>query len=343
MSSLLELLVTLFTVGVILFFLMALSSPFETLGWWAGWTKRTIERELSGERAGTEKWSPTDREAVERPPGTSAGPYLVYLRGIATAEAAPSQREVTFLDHLSTYFPSSTIIADVFPYSAINNPLTGERAFAWLYKLLQKARSRYRNSLFAFIFILRNLIQVGVSGDRRYGPIYNAGVAREIGQSLIRRGYKFDGQHPVWIMGWSGAGQIAVGAARFLKQLLHAPVYVISIGGVILDDPGIAEINHLYHLEGSRDSFPRLGDFLSPGRWPIFRRSAWNTALDQGRITVVEPGPMKHTGTNDYFDNKAILSSGLTHAQRTAQVISGIILHAHEGAELPGSGQHSQQ
>jgi len=307
---------------------MALLSPFETLGWWAGWSKRTIERELSGERTGTEKWPPVEAQVDGNHLKPAKGPYLVYLRGIATAEAAPSQREQGFLDYLSENLPGSTIIADVFPYSATNNPLTGERAFAWLYKILQRARSHYKNSLFAFIFILRNLVQVGVSGDPRYGPIYNAGVAREIGRSLIRRGYKFESQHPVWIMGWSGAGQIAIGAARYLVQILHTPVYVISIGGVILDNPGIAEISHLYHLEGSRDYFPRLGDILSPGRWGIIRRSAWNTALEQGRISVINPGPMKHTGANDYFDHTAILSDGTTHAQRTAQVVSKIILSA---------------
>lgn len=325
MTSLVEFAGLLVGLGVSLFIIMALLSPFESLGWWAGWSKRSLECELAGAERELLQADLSGRSAptVEQRP--FSGVYLVYLRGIATAEAAPSRREQGFLDALADYLPGSTCVADVFPYSATNTPLTAERAFARLYRWLSQARERYRNSLFSLIFIVHNLFQVGVSGDRRYGPIYNVGMAREIAHSLVRHGYTAQNQDPIWVLGWSGAGQIAVGAAQYLHQLFHAPVYVVSIGGVILDEPGIAEIAHLYHLEGSRDSFPRLGDVLSPGRWPIIKRSAWNRALDGGRVTFIDPGPMRHTGGRDYFDHQTVLPEGKSYAQRTAQVIAEII------------------
>ena len=325
MNSLVELAGLLVVLGVGLFIIMALLSPFESLGWWAGWSKRSLDRELAGAERELLQAGLSGRTAPAVQLSPFSGVYLVYLRGIATAEAAPSRREQGFLDALAEYLPGSTCVADVFPYSATNTPLTAERAFARLYRLLSRARERYRNSLFSLIFIVHNLFQVGVSGDRRYGPIYNAGMAREIARSLVRHGYTAESQDPIWVLGWSGAGQIAVGAAQYLHQLFHAQVYVVSIGGVILDEPGIAEIAHLYHLEGSRDSFPRLGDVLSPGRWPIIKRSAWNRALDEGRITFVDPGPMRHTGGRDYFDHQAVLPDGKSYARRTAQVIAEII------------------
>jgi hypothetical protein len=131
-------------------------------------------------------------------------------------------------------------------------------------------------------------------------------------------------------MGWSGGGQIAVGSARYLSRIFRAPVYVISIGGVILDDPGIDDIAHLYHLEGSQDNIPRIGDYMSPGRWKFFKRSPWNKAWDEGRITIIDPGPMTHTGKGDYFDARAKLPGGKTHAERTAEVITEIVGRVHE-------------
>lgn len=250
---------------------------------------------------------------------------MVYLRGIATANAKLGWRGNNFLRLLEEKLPGATIVADIFPYSAGNNPLTGERAFARIYQWMLKTRIQSHNPIYAMIFTIRNVFQVAVSGDPRYGPIYNLSLAREIGFSLVRQGYSFGSGIPIWVMGWSGGGQISVGAARYLHRIFQAPVYVISIGGVILDDPGISDITHLYHLEGSEDNYPRLGDYLSPGRWKFVKHSPWNKAWDEGRNTVIDPGPMKHTGKDDYFDAKAKLSNGQTHPERTVEVIAQII------------------
>lgn len=312
-----------FLLGLFFFLVVvvAILSPFESLGYWAGWSSSALQRmQVKRQELG---------ENIESHEGMSkeAAPdyFLVFLRGIGTANADLGKRNQNFINLLEENLPGATVVGNIFPFSAGNNPLTGERAFAKIYQWLLKIRIKSRNPVYSMLFVIRNLFQVAVSGDPRYGPIYNLSMAREIGFSLFHQGYPYESGIPIWVIGWSGAGQIAVGAARYLFRLFQAPVYVISIGGVVLDDPGINDIAHLYHLESSQDHYPRIGDYLSPGRWKIFKYSAWNKAREEGRITIIDPGPMKHTGKDDYFDGRAKLPNGQTHAERTARVIAGIV------------------
>jgi len=312
-----------FLLGLFFFLIavVALLSPFESLGYWAGWSSSVLQRKQTKRQEFRETIEARKGQMLEEIPDY----FLVFLRGIGTANADLGWRNRNFISLLKEYLPGTTVVGDIFPFSAGNNPLTGERAFAKTYQWLLKTRVETRNPIYAMLFTIRNLFQVAVSGDPRYGPIYNLSMAREIGFSLVRQGYPLGSGIPIWVMGWSGGGQIAVGAARYLHRLFQAPVYVISIGGVILDDPAISDIAHLYHLESSLDNYPRIGDYLSPGRWKFFKHSAWNKAWDEGHITIIDPGPMKHTGKNDYFDGRAKLPSGQTHAERTAEVIAEII------------------
>lgn len=312
-----------FLVGLFLFliFVFALLSPFESLGYWAGWSKNTLQRS----QAKHQKLEETTAAQANVLTRDAPKNFLVYMRGIGTANAKLGWRGNNFLNLLEQNLPGATIVADIFPYSSRNNPLTGERAFARIYQWLLNSRIKSRNPIYSILFTIRNLFQVAVSGDPRYGPIYNLSLAREIGFSLVRQGYPLESGLPIWVMGWSGGGQISVGTARYLCRLFKVPVYVISIGGVILDDPGIATITHLYHLQGTLDNYPRIGYYLSPGRWKFVKHSPWNKAWNEGRITVIDPGPMKHTGKDDYFDARARLPNGQTHVERTAEVVVEII------------------
>lgn len=313
MSTILSPIVCLLSLALLMLVVMALLSPFEALGWWAGWTRR----ELS---------PPAPLPAPADMP-SDIDYYLVYLTAIGGISAETiSKRERRFLDELQQALPGKAeIITDVFPFSVTNNPLNGERSLSWLWQRIHNSRLGRRGSVLAALIFIRNLFQVGVSSDPRYGPIYNVGVARELTRSLLRHGYPPDSGIPIAIMGWSGGGQIAVGVAPYLHEALQAPIYVISIGGVISDDPGISGVEKLIHLQGSRDSFPRIGEVLFPGRWAVVRHSAWNRAWRSGRIQVVDPGPMKHTGEGDYFDYRTVLTNGQTYAQRTAEVIAAML------------------
>jgi hypothetical protein len=225
------------------------------------------------------------------------------------------------------------IVRDIFPFSVTNNPLTGKsrrlaRVWRWIDDLQQR---KVRAWLYNFIQF-RNLTQVAVSADPRYGRVYSYGIAKEMVKGLLRSGYHPDGKLPVTLMCISGGGQVSVGAAPLLLELLGQPVTVVSIGGVITDDPGILSVEHLYHLSGSKDNIQNVGKYLFPGRWPIFKHSAWNRAMRKHKITIIDVGPMKHMGWGDYFSRSARLPDGTIHAERTVDVVARVMRDMHDGA-----------
>ncbi|MDX1413700.1 MAG: hypothetical protein R3293_05875 [Candidatus Promineifilaceae bacterium] len=314
MSLILEPLFCLIYLGLLLLFIMALLSPFEALGWWSGWAKKDID-------------PPADfppRADLE----SRADFYVVYLTAIGGISAEDiSGRERRFLSRLSEALPGEvSIVDDVYPFSVTNNPLNGERQLGWLWQRIHNSRRGGRGSALAGLIFIRNLLQVGVSGDPRYGPIYNVGVAREIARSLLRHGYPAGTGQAIAVMGWSGGGQIAAGVVPYLSKTLAAPINVISIGGVIADEPGVGFANHLYHIQGSRDKFPSISKILYPGRWPFASHSTWNQAVSNGKITLIDPGPIKHTGHEDYFDHKSTLPDGQSFLDKTVSVIADSLI-----------------
>jgi hypothetical protein len=291
----------------LLFFLIALASPFETLGWWAGWSRSRPPGPLS----------------VAAPAGD--GPFLAYLTGVAGFSGDfLSRRERGFLERLAARLPGVAIVDDVFPFSANNNPLDGDRLLRWLWVWLQRWRLRVPNNVFDVLIIMRNVAQTLVSADPRYGPVYNLGVARCLARSLTSRGHTV-GQ-PVYLVAYSGGAQIGVGAAPYLRELLGGPVFMISLGGVLTDDPGIDAVEQLVDLKGDRDHLmPALGWLFFPGRWRIVPFSHWNRCLQAGRIRWRSCGPMAHIGAHDYFSRKATLSDGRSHADASADLVAEII------------------
>ncbi len=299
--------------GLLLIFIMALLSPLETLNWWAGWGHEA--------KRGIDPVSKPDQTQADQ-----AAHYAVYLTAIGGVSAEDiSSRERRFLSNLQEQQPHLSLIHDVFPFSVTNNPLNGERQLSWLWQKIHKSRMKKSGFILSGLIFVRNLLQVAVSGDPRYGPMYNVGVAKEIGKSLLRQGYVPGSGVPISIMGWSGGGQIAIGTARYLHEAFDAPIYVISIGGVMADDPGILYVKHLYHLNGTKDKFPKVGEILYPGRWPFLKYTAWNQARRNGKMSVIVPGPMVHTGRHDYFDRKATLPNGQSYLDKTVEIVSGII------------------
>ncbi len=307
-----------------LLFVMALLSPLEALTWWAGWSNHAPTPGRLSQEALEEV---EEEQEIEAKSGVLPKYFLVYLTAIGGVSAETiSYREQVFLGKLEEALPEAVIISDVFPFSVTNNPLTGERMFGWLWRKIHEKRKTVTGGILASFIFARNLFNVAVSADPRYGPINNAGVAREITKSLFRHEYPLKGDIPVITMGWSGGGQIAVGVAPFLNLGLDAPIYVVSIGGVLTDDPGIAFVEHLWHLQGSKDKFPSIGDILFPGRWRIARKSAWNTFKRAGKMTTITPGPMIHTGKGDYFDPKSTLPDGTLYVEKTVQIIRDAVL-----------------
>jgi hypothetical protein len=306
----LDILVVLLLLVVGIFVWLALS-PFETLGWWAGWFGDRIYWE-----------SPPDPVAGDGAERHKA--YVVFFSGIgrATGEAL-SYRERDFLQRLSAANPDSQVIDDIFPYAVNNLSLTAQVLMHRLWRLSLTSK-RLGVPLFGMLINVRNIMQILASADRRYGPIFNQGVAEVTLAGLMRHGFSPERSAPIYLIGYSGAGQIAVGAAAYLREWSGAPVYVISLAGVFGSDPSLLTIDHLYHLVGTKDVVEPWW-VMAPGRWRFFATSEWNRAMRQGRVTRINMGPMKHTGGGGYLDAKSRLPDGTTYIDHTVQVVTEII------------------
>jgi len=302
--------------GIVVLLVTAALSPVETLSWWAGWTEEELDTE----------------PPAPKPEGREADRYIVYLAGVASLSGEfLLPRERAFIRKLRKRFPKAAVITDVFPYSPRGLPLLAPpRIFERLWRKAQALKLYERQTLLSVLINTRNIFQVMVSADRRYGPIFNQGAAKVIEDALMHDGYHRGGGAPVSIIGYSGGAQVAVGAAAFLKARLGVAVDVISIGGVIASDPGLNYVGKLYHVVGDRDFIRKLGSILFPERWRMMALSDWNAAKRNGVIETHKLSHMTHAGVKGYFGRPPV--DGVSNAERTLDTIAGMI----ERNQTPG-------
>ena len=310
-------------IGIIALVAAALLAPLEALGWWAGWY---------GEQVDT---TPDPKRESQPVPQQNGSRYVIYLDGIgqSTFDYLPDIQE--FLDTLAPVLPEDVVlIKGIMPYSVRNNPLTRNRTLAFFWRLADSFRLKNPASLFGYLVNIRNVLVVAVSADKRYGPIYNLGIAQVMYKALIRHGYKVDSGVPITLVGFSGGGQMAAGAAPFLRQALTAPIEIISLGGVISGNINILKLEHLYHLAGDKDPVERIGPVMFPGRWAVFLLSYWNRAKRLGKVNLISLGPVGHQLPGGIMDPKKCLPDGRTHLQQTIDWVTGILF---------GTAQHEER
>ncbi len=295
-------------------------SPVETLSWWAGWTDRELEDEAPP--AGPED---DDTGAGDGPPEPPDRAYIVYLSGVASLTGRVAiPREQRFLAALRKALPHARLVDDVFPYSPAGLPLLeSPRVFEWLWRRIQASKLKGRRAFLSFFINIRNIFQVMVSADHRYGPIFNQGAAGVIEDALLRAGYRRRSGARIVIIGYSGGAQVAVGAAGFLKARLGVAPEVVSIGGVMASDPGLHFVRRLYHLYGGGDNVQRIGKVIFPERWTAMAHSEWNRAKREGRIVMMRMDGMIHAGPRGYFGLPSV--NGVANARRTLETVVGII------------------
>lgn len=306
-----------FLVLIVIALLLAtlLLSPLEALGWWSGWYQRPRQgyREYRG--ALTPKPHPPYRH------------YLIYLDGIAKGTHENYPDVALFIAGLKRALPEALILDDVLPYSATNTPLTDNRPLSRFWQYARSRKLQNNDDLLGFSINLHNLAQVLVSADSRYGAMFNYAQAERLIVTLLEHGYRPGCGTPITLIGYSGGAQIAAGVAPYLKQLLRAPVDLISLGGVLSADPGLLELRFLFHLTGSRDKVEKLGTLLFPGRWPLVRGSSWNRAKRRGKFTHIPLGPIKHDSRGGYLDAQATLPDGTSFLEHTTAVVSYLVRH----------------
>jgi esterase/lipase len=289
--------------------LFAFLAPFESLLWWkdlkfapARFVKRLQKFECKEKN-------------------TDADFFIVYLSGVGVISGdGLAADEQHFVDRLQHHFPHAAIVTDVFPYSAESDSLSSDRFFPKLWKYLEKNRLTNKKNVLDFLILLRNALQLAVATDDRYAPIYNLGTTTLILQGLLKKGYDLRDQKPICLIGYSGGAQIAVGAATYLHEIIHAPISMITIGGAINDDPGLNAITHLDYLYSPKDPVVMSMPWLFSGRMPFNVFSLWNQSVREGKITYTNVGNCSHAYAYSYFDTLHTLpDTHHTYAQKPLQ------------------------
>lgn len=285
-------LLVLVLAGMVAVLVAAMLAPLGPLSWWAGWAHRPAHM--------------TATPPAQPRPATAPAHYLVYLSGIGEVDAGTiGALELGYLRRLTAQLPDCVIVHDLFTYAVDNVGLTEERWLGGFWRWVRYSRlARGRIAVFGNLINLINLLQVLVSADRRYGPLYSWGTAGVIARTLTAHGYRSGSGAPVTLIGYSGGAQIALGAARYLGSALGGPLplQLIALGGMMSADPGLDSVEAVYQLAGTRDRVPGYGARYFPGRWPIARHSPWNRAHAAGKIHLIQVGPAHHHGRGGYFD-----------------------------------------
>lgn len=314
LDELFKLIFNLVWIGVIALIAAALLSPLETLGWWAGWYEDTPNISPSDSQT-----QPTPEQKTTR--------YVIYLDGVSQSKFVHTPDIQDFFAALEPALPQDVeLIKEIMVYSVRDEPLTADRPLSFLWRLADRFRFKNPDSLFGFLVNIRNSLVVAVSADKRYGPIYNFGIARVMYQALRRQGYQIDSRTPITLIGFSGGGQMAVAAAPYLRRSLNAPIDVISLGGVMSGNVNLLRLEHLYHLSGDKDMVERIGAVMFPKRWAIFFLSYWNRAKRMGKVSLISLGSVGHQVPGGIMDPEQRLPDGRTHLQQTIDWIVEIIL-----------------
>lgn len=308
-------LLALFLLVIVLLFLFLAAGPLESLGWWSSEGAEDVSRTVS-------RLTEQHQRTGEKPPYER---YVIYLSGIGAigGDSVPPE-ELPLIEGIRELLPKCCVINDVFPYAVDNRGLTAQRPLTKLWHRVEKARFKNPETIAGMLVNARNAIQLFVCADRRYGPTYNIGTAQQMLEALLRNGYRLGSGVPVTVIGWSGGGQIALGACWYLAEA-KIPINVISLGGMLSDDIGLDRIEHLWHLKGTNDPLQRLGEILFAGRWPSAVNTPWTRAMKEDRITIITLGPMHHNVTAHYFDPTTIAPDGRSYLQVSIDAIVAIL------------------
>ncbi|MGE5658594.1 MAG: hypothetical protein ACM37W_18495 [Actinomycetota bacterium] len=315
----------LFCIAGSILIVWGIVSPVGTLIWWLGQSAQTLG--LQKDSADNFPSEPIAKEPLPSASVTPPSPlscYIIFLPGVGDFSANElTPGEEFFLKSLVDFHPNCIAVGDVFPYSAANKSLGGQRFLAPVWRFAEQAK--WRKIQGDVLIKIRNLWRFAISLDYRYGPVYNQGIATAIIERMqAKHPFLRTGERPLKIIliGTSGGVQVALGATPYLKHWLnHSEISVVSIGGVFSGKNGFNEVDRIYHLRGRRDAIEDIGGIIFPSRWPWFVGSAFNQARYQGRYSALVSGPQKHDGSQGYFGQDRA-KNGQTYVEITLQQVN---------------------
>ncbi|MEU1599300.1 hypothetical protein ABZ468_42490 [Streptomyces sp. NPDC005708] len=284
-----------------------LLARYEVLAYSAGWRAPTTELP-SG--------MPYARgAAADSPPAA----YLVYLDGIGKRRVRDTRDGGQLVKAVIAGAPELRVLGQVQPYSPLADPLAERPVWAWL---------RRHAGLLLF---LHNVMQVFVAADHRYRPLHNRAVGCQIATQLRLAGYQPDSGIPVVLLSYSGGAQVATSAVDELHTQLRSPLVLITLGGFHNGADDLTHAEHLHRLTSASDRIERVGTWIFPQRWRLFRRSGWNRARRAGKITVHRLAPATHLGPRSYISPEGRLPDGRSYLDRTTDTVIALI-RAHHSA-----------
>ncbi len=305
-------------IGIVAIVFAAILAPLETLGWWAGWYGDDLDTSQTGVDDAAIALSTTSSNPISR--------YIVYLDGVGQSGEAYTPDIVDFLNAFTPALPDDIeLVQGLMMYSVLNKPLDQDRPLAFVWKLADKMRWSNPAAILGLMLNLRNVFIVAVSADKRYGPIYNQGIAQVLYDGLTQRGYQPGSGIPITLIGYSGGGQMSVASAPYLKRATGAPIDAISLGGVMSANNNLLKLEHLYHVAGDKDFVERAGPVLFPGRRKWCPLSYWNRAMRRGKITRLSMEGVGHQVPGGYMDPKTKLPDDRTILQATIELILQIL------------------
>lgn len=299
--------------------ILALLSPLESLRWWS----------RDGHQISSLLSEMTTQELIDaaqkagRAAGDSPQQYVVYLSGVGAiggSAESNSKTERRFLSAIQSRLDRASVTGDVFPYSVQNLGLPQRRGGS-IWERASRGGGRKKGiSLLPWIINLRNVFQVLVASDPRYGPTYGLGLAQVIWKSVRESGYVLGSGATVTILGYSGGAQMALNAAWFLEGI-GIPMQIVSMGGVFENHASFARIRRFIHLYGEKDSLMFIGRTFSPGRWKRSVHSEYNLAKAEGRVVETCIGPMSHDAKKWYLDHKTFAADGRSYFDTTVDAV----------------------
>ncbi|SDM31733.1 hypothetical protein SAMN04487981_10189 [Streptomyces sp. cf386] len=243
--------------------------------------------------------------------------YLVYLDGIGKRRFRDTRDGGQLVKAVLAGAPELRVLGQVQPYSPLADPLADRPVWKWL---------RHHIGLLLF---LHNVMQIFVAADHRYRPLYNRAVGSQIATQLQLAGYRPDSGVPVVLLSYSGGAQVATGAVDQLHTRLRCPLMVITLGGFHNGANDLTHAEHVHQLTSAYDRIERVGTWIFPQRWRLFRRSGWNRARRAGKVTVHRLDPATHLGPRSYISREQRLPDGRSYLDRTTDTVITLIRAGH--------------
>lgn len=282
-------------------FLLLIWGTFAPVGTLVWWLDRGVDELEEGIQSLNDQINGDRFTTDSADPGTYC--YIVFLTGVGdvSADQLASGEEI-FLDQLEQEHPQCVTVRNVFPYSAANQDIGGQRIFEFLGRVAEEAEGWLE--LTQYLLELRNVWRMAISADNRYGSIYNRAIALAIAEQMNnQQPLPNVAETPIQLIliGTSGGTQVALGASKYLAQWLPVEITVVSLGGFFSGNEGFDFVEHVYHFRGEGDLIEPIGGIVFPSRWRWTIGSPYNRARRQDRYTVLSSGPHDHEGDQGYF------------------------------------------